>query len=51
MIAKLRGILAEDFPSVRSRSIAFSLARPVGWPVQIRVVGPNAARFERLRTR
>ncbi len=41
MIAKLRGILAEDFPSVRSKVDRLFLGPPVGWPVQIRVVGPE----------
>ncbi|MCO6180549.1 efflux RND transporter permease subunit [Ciceribacter sp. RN22] len=41
MIGKLRGILAEDFPSVRSKVDRLFLGPPVGWPVQIRVVGPE----------
>lgn len=41
MITKLRGILAEDFPSVRSKVDRLFLGPPVGWPVQIRVVGPE----------
>ncbi|TCU15912.1 efflux RND transporter permease subunit [Rhizobium sullae] len=41
LIVKLRGILAEDFPSIRSKVDRLFLGPPTGWPVQMRVMGPD----------
>ncbi|MDR3461704.1 MAG: efflux RND transporter permease subunit [Beijerinckiaceae bacterium] len=41
LIVKMRGILAQDFPSIRSKVDRLFLGPPVGWPVQMRVVGPD----------
>ncbi|TJV72624.1 MAG: hypothetical protein E5X45_31710, partial [Mesorhizobium sp.] len=35
LIAKLRTILAEDFPSVRAKVDRLFLGPPTGWPVQM----------------
>jgi multidrug efflux pump len=43
MIVKLRKILAEDFPTVRGKVDRLFLGPPVGWAVQMRVVGPDRA--------
>ena len=41
LIAKMRGILAADFPSVRGKVDRLFLGPPTGWPVQLRVMGPD----------
>lgn len=41
MIVKLRKILAEDFPAVRGKVDRLFLGPPVGWAVQMRVVGSD----------
>ena len=41
LIVKMRGILARDFPSIRYKVDRLLLGPPVGWPVQMRVVGPD----------
>ena len=41
LIVKMRGILAEDFPAIRYKVDRLFLGPPVGWPVQMRVVGPD----------
>lgn len=48
LIVKLRDILAEDFPSVRSKVDRLFLGPPVGWPVQMRVVGPDRDEVRRI---
>ena len=48
MIVKLRRILAEDFPTVRSKVDRLFLGPPVGWAVQMRVVGPDRAEVRRI---
>ncbi|MHB2265780.1 efflux RND transporter permease subunit [Aliihoeflea sp. PC F10.4] len=48
LIAKLRTILAEDFPSVRAKVDRLFLGPPTGWPVQIRVMGPDRQEVRRL---
>jgi multidrug efflux pump subunit AcrB len=40
---KLEKFLAEEFPNAISRVSALELGPPVGWPVQYRVSGPDAA--------
>ncbi|KAA1176480.1 efflux RND transporter permease subunit [Rhizobium tropici] len=41
LITKMRGILAADFPSVRGKVDRLFLGPPTGWPVQLRVMGPD----------
>ncbi|MBX4961991.1 efflux RND transporter permease subunit [Rhizobium binae] len=41
LILKLRTILAEDFPSIRGKVDRLFLGPPTGWPVQMRVMGPD----------
>jgi multidrug efflux pump len=48
LIAKLRGILAEDFPSIRGKVDRLFLGPPTGWPVQMRVIGPDRAEVRRI---
>lgn len=48
LIVKLRGILAQDFPTVRGKVDRLFLGPPVGWPVQMRVTGPDAAEVRRI---
>jgi multidrug efflux pump len=48
LIVKLRKILAEDFPSVRGKVDRLFLGPPTGWPVQLRVMGPDRAEVRRI---
>ncbi|MCB5203660.1 efflux RND transporter permease subunit [Neorhizobium sp. T786] len=48
LIVKLRKILAEDFPSVRAKVDRLFLGPPVGWPVQMRVTGPDRDEVRRI---
>ncbi len=48
MILKLRRILAEDFPTVRGKVDRLFLGPPVGWAVQMRVIGPNRAEVQKI---
>ncbi|MCA1406253.1 efflux RND transporter permease subunit [Ensifer sp. IC3342] len=48
LIAKLRTILAEDFPSIRAKVDRLFLGPPTGWPVQLRVMGPDRAEVRRI---
>lgn len=48
LIVKLRGILAEDFPAIRAKVDRLFLGPPTGWPVQIRVVGPDRTEVRRI---
>ncbi|MBB5573135.1 efflux RND transporter permease subunit [Rhizobium sp. BR 318] len=41
LIVKLRSMLATDFPSVRAKVDRLFLGPPTGWPVQLRVMGPD----------
>jgi multidrug efflux pump subunit AcrB len=41
LIVKMRRILAEDFPAIRYKVDRLFLGPPVGWPVQMRVMGPD----------
>lgn len=41
LILKLRAILAEDFPDIRGKVDRLFLGPPTGWPVQMRVMGPD----------
>nr|WP_316656083.1 efflux RND transporter permease subunit [uncultured Gellertiella sp.] len=48
LILKLRGILAQDFPTVRSKVDRLFLGPPVGWPVQMRVSGPDRSEVRKI---
>ncbi len=48
LIAKMRGILASDFPSVRGKVDRLFLGPPTGWPVQLRVMGPDRQEVRRI---
>ncbi len=48
LIVKLRTILAEDFPSIRSKVDRLFLGPPTGWPVQMRVTGQDRAEVRRI---
>ncbi len=46
--AKLEDFLAKEFPSVVARVSPLELGPPVGWPVQYRVSGPEAAKVREI---
>ena len=48
LIVKLRAILAEDFPSIRAKVDRLFLGPPTGWPVQMRVMGPDRQEVRRI---
>jgi multidrug efflux pump len=48
LIVKMRHILAEDFPSIRYKVDRLFLGPPVGWPVQMRVMGPDRAQVRQI---
>ncbi len=48
LILKLRSILARDFPTVRGKVDRLFLGPPTGWPVQMRVMGPDRAEVRRI---
>ncbi|WP_311273610.1 MULTISPECIES: efflux RND transporter permease subunit [unclassified Rhizobium] len=48
LIVKLRSILAEDFPSIRAKVERLFLGPPTGWPVQMRVMGPDRNEVRRI---
>jgi multidrug efflux pump len=48
LIAKLRTILAEDFPDIRGKVDRLFLGPPTGWPVQMRVMGPDRQEVRRI---
>lgn len=48
LITKLRTILAEDFPSIRGKVDRLFLGPPTGWPVQMRVMGPDRAEVREI---
>ena len=48
LIIKLRTILAEDFPSIRGKVDRLFLGPPTGWPVQMRVTGPDREEVRRI---
>ena len=51
VIAKLRRALAEDFPGLRGRVTRVPLGPPVNYPVQFRVIGPDAAQLKAIAER
>ncbi|MDW6024386.1 efflux RND transporter permease subunit [Mesorhizobium sp. BAC0120] len=48
LIKKLRTVIAEDFPSVRAKVDRLFLGPPTGWPVQLRVMGPDRQEVRRI---
>ncbi|WP_454851896.1 efflux RND transporter permease subunit [Rhizobium binxianense] len=48
LIVKLRTILAEDFPDIRGKVDRLFLGPPTGWPVQLRVMGPDRQEVRRI---
>jgi multidrug efflux pump subunit AcrB len=50
LLLQVREILARDFPDVRSKADRLFNGPPVGWPVQIRVTGPDRNQVRRLST-
>lgn len=48
LIVKLRQVLADDFPTVRSKVDRLFLGPPTGWPVQMRIIGPDKAEVRRI---
>jgi multidrug efflux pump len=46
--AKLKKVLANEFPSLISRISPLELGPPVGWPVQYRVSGPDIAKVREI---
>jgi multidrug efflux pump subunit AcrB len=48
VLVDVRDILARDFPNVRFKADRLFNGPPVGWPVQIRVTGPDRDELRRL---
>ena len=48
LLVEIREVLARDFPDVRSKADRLFNGPPVGWPVQIRVTGPDRNEVRRL---
>ena len=48
LIVKLRDILATDFPAIRGKVDRLFLGPPTGWPVQMRVTGPDREEVRRI---
>ena len=48
LIVKLRTILAKDFPSIRGKVDRLFLGPPTGWPVQMRIMGPDRQEVRRI---
>ena len=49
LIVKLRTILARGFPrSIRGKVDRLFLGPPTGWPVQMRVMGPDRQEVRRI---
>src|SRR5262249_34689040 len=47
LLAEVREILARDFPNVRYKADRLFNGPPVGWPVQVRVTGPDRTEVRR----
>ena len=48
VLGRVRALLAEDFPNVRSKAERLFNGPPVGWAVQVRVTGPDRREVRRL---
>ena len=44
----MRETLARDFPNVRFKADRLFNGPPIGWPVQVRVTGPDRDEVRRL---
>jgi multidrug efflux pump subunit AcrB len=49
-LSKYAKILARDFPNIRFKADRLFNGPPVGWPVQVRVTGPDRNEVRRLAT-
>jgi multidrug efflux pump len=50
VLVEVREILARDFPNIRFKADRLFNGPPVGWPVQVRVTGPDRNEVRRLAT-
>ncbi|MDP9809717.1 multidrug efflux pump subunit AcrB [Rhizobium tibeticum] len=48
LIVKLRTILAQDFPDIRGKVDRLFLGPPTGWPVQMRIMGPDRQEVRKI---
>jgi multidrug efflux pump subunit AcrB len=48
VVTRVRDLLAQDFPSVRFKADRLFNGPPSGWPVQVRVTGPDRQEVRRL---
>jgi multidrug efflux pump len=48
LIHRLRTVLHDEFPSVRSKVDRLFLGPPVGWAVQMRVIGPDSHKVREI---
>jgi multidrug efflux pump subunit AcrB len=48
LLVKVRAMLAADFPNVRFKADRLFMGPPVGWAVQVRVIGPDRDEVRRL---
>ena len=48
VLPRVRDMLAQDFPSVRFKADRLFNGPPAGWPVQVRVTGPDRQEVRRL---
>jgi multidrug efflux pump subunit AcrB len=48
LILKMRALLAQDFPTIRYKVDRLLLGPPVGWPLQMRVIGPERDEVRRI---
>ena len=48
VLTRVRGLLAQDFPKIRSKVDRLFNGPPVGWAVQLRTSGPDRAEVRRL---
>ena len=48
VIERMRALLAADLPEVRSKVAPLFLGPPVGWPIQLRVQGPDRGEVRRI---
>jgi multidrug efflux pump subunit AcrB len=48
VLGRVRALLVEDFPNVRSKAERLFNGPPVGWAVQVRVTGPDRREVRRL---
>ena len=48
LILKMRALLAQEFPTIRYKVDRLFLGPPVGWPLQMRVIGPERETVRRI---